>query len=122
MCLPQDTWQIRGDNVVYLTREPLPAEWERVRLHASRIRKLVTKFRDTRPNRPPKVHSGVLQPLFALFPPSSLFPNLSNWISQPCLIYESLLPSYSSQSSANFSRSCEHSSPLSYRRPSRCTS
>ncbi|KAJ8580140.1 hypothetical protein M405DRAFT_847805 [Rhizopogon salebrosus TDB-379] len=78
MCLPQDTWEIRGDNVVYLTREPFPTEWERVRLHASRIRKLVAKPRDTRPNRPPKVHSGVLQPLFVLFPPSSLFPNLSN--------------------------------------------
>lgn len=56
----------------HLSREPLPTEWERVRVNASRIRRLVSYTRDY----PPRVHSRFLQPLFALFPPTSLFLNL----------------------------------------------
>ncbi|OJA16452.1 hypothetical protein AZE42_03794 [Rhizopogon vesiculosus] len=78
MCLPQDTWEIREDNIIHLSREPFPAEWERVRLNASRICRLVASGRVTRSDRRPKVHSRVLQQLFTLFPPASLFPNLSD--------------------------------------------
>ncbi|KAG0697211.1 hypothetical protein DFH29DRAFT_1023088 [Suillus ampliporus] len=76
MCLPQDTWEVRDDGFIHLSREPLPAEWERVRLNASRIRRLYGNPRVTHPKRPPKPHSRVLQQLFALFSPISLFPNL----------------------------------------------
>ncbi|KAG0707365.1 hypothetical protein DFH29DRAFT_897056 [Suillus ampliporus] len=76
MCLPQDAWEIGDDGFIHLSREPLPAEWERVRLNASRIRKLIGNPRGTPFKRPPKPHSRVLHRLFTLFPPTSLFPNL----------------------------------------------
>ncbi|KAG0707369.1 hypothetical protein DFH29DRAFT_1076400 [Suillus ampliporus] len=76
MCLPQDAWEIGDDGFIHLSREPLPAEWERVRLNASRIRKLIGNPRGTPFKRPPKLHSRVLHRLFALFPPTLLFPNL----------------------------------------------
>ena len=60
----------------HLSREPLPTEWERLRVNASRIRRLVSYTHDIHSKYPPKVHSRVLQPLFALFPPTSLFLNL----------------------------------------------
>ncbi|KAG0702540.1 hypothetical protein DFH29DRAFT_495018 [Suillus ampliporus] len=76
MCLPQDTWEVRNDGCIHLTREPLPTEWERVRLNASRIHKLMENPRSTRYKDSPKPHSHVLHKLFALFPPTLLFPNL----------------------------------------------
>ncbi|KAG0693153.1 hypothetical protein DFH29DRAFT_1007597 [Suillus ampliporus] len=76
MCLPQDTWEVRDDGFIHLSREPLPTEWERVRLNASRIHKLIGNPIDTRYKYPPQPHSRVLHKLFALFPPTSLFPNL----------------------------------------------
>ncbi|KAG0697459.1 hypothetical protein DFH29DRAFT_1071624 [Suillus ampliporus] len=79
MCLPQDTWEVGDDNLIHLSREPLPTEWERVRLNASRIRilrQLIRKPGGTHSKCPPRPHSRVLHRLFALFPPTSLFPNL----------------------------------------------
>ncbi|KAG1731995.1 uncharacterized protein EDB91DRAFT_1226799 [Suillus paluster] len=75
MCLPEDTWKVGNDNLIRLSREPLPTEWERVRINASRIRKLVSNPIGHR-KRPPTPHRDVLQQLFAQFPPTSLFPNL----------------------------------------------
>ncbi|KAG0702956.1 hypothetical protein DFH29DRAFT_1079208 [Suillus ampliporus] len=73
MCLPEDTWEIGDDGFIHLCREPLPMEWERVRLNASRIHKITegAHYKD-----PPQPHSRVLHKLFTLFPPTSLFPNL----------------------------------------------
>ncbi|KAG1732019.1 uncharacterized protein EDB91DRAFT_1226827 [Suillus paluster] len=75
MCLPEDTWKVGNDNLMRLSREPLPTEWERVRINASRIRKLVSNPIG-HPKRPPTPHRHVLQQLFAHYPPTSLFPNL----------------------------------------------
>ncbi|KAG0699032.1 hypothetical protein DFH29DRAFT_1081509 [Suillus ampliporus] len=75
MCLPEDTWEVGDDNFIRLSREPLPTEWERVRSNASRIRELSYNF-DLDYPYPPQPHSRVLHKLFALFPPTSLFPNL----------------------------------------------
>ncbi|KAG0691563.1 hypothetical protein DFH29DRAFT_1010769 [Suillus ampliporus] len=76
MCLPRDTWEVRDDGFIHLSREPLPTEWKRVRLNASRIRKLIGNPTDTHSRHPPQPHHLVLHKLFALFPPTSLFPNL----------------------------------------------
>ncbi|KAG1778223.1 hypothetical protein EV702DRAFT_1277964 [Suillus placidus] len=42
MCLPQDTWELARDLTINFSREPVLAEWERVRINASRIRRLTT--------------------------------------------------------------------------------
>ncbi|KAG1733908.1 uncharacterized protein EDB91DRAFT_1225893 [Suillus paluster] len=76
MCLPQDTWEVRDDNVIHLSREPLPTEWDRVRMNASRIRHIFGNPSGTHSKLPPKPHRRILQRLFALLPPTSLFPNL----------------------------------------------
>ncbi|KIK42281.1 hypothetical protein CY34DRAFT_12482 [Suillus luteus UH-Slu-Lm8-n1] len=76
MCLPQDTSEAPHDDTIIFSREPLLTEWERVRINASRIRRLVSNFNHSRV-KAPRVPSGpVLQQLFALFPPARLFPNL----------------------------------------------
>ncbi|KAG0698998.1 hypothetical protein DFH29DRAFT_1081485 [Suillus ampliporus] len=75
MCLPKDTWEVGADNFIRLSREPLPTQWECVRLNASRIRELSHNI-DIGYKRPPQPHSHILHKLFALFPPASLFPNL----------------------------------------------
>ncbi|KAG1729616.1 uncharacterized protein EDB91DRAFT_1338973 [Suillus paluster] len=75
MCLPQDTWKVGDDNLIHFSREPLPTEWQRVRMNASRIRKLVGNLIG-HSKCPPTPHRRILQRLFAQFPPTSLFPNL----------------------------------------------
>ncbi|KAG1747292.1 hypothetical protein EDD22DRAFT_958260 [Suillus occidentalis] len=67
--LPQDNWKV-------FSRKPLLTEWERVRINASRIRRLVSNFNHSRVKAPPVPSGPVLQQLFALFPPARLFPNL----------------------------------------------
>ncbi|KAG2120270.1 hypothetical protein DEU56DRAFT_984459 [Suillus clintonianus] len=77
MCLPQDTLEVASDYTINLTREPTPMEWERVRIYASRIRRLLYDIGDTPCMQTPKpCTSLVLQRLFARFPPPLLFPNL----------------------------------------------
>ncbi|KAG1740957.1 hypothetical protein EDB19DRAFT_1828346 [Suillus lakei] len=76
MCLPEDSWEVREHDFIYLCREPLPMEWERVKMNASRIRRLLPNFSHTHSTRSLKPHSSVLHQLFALFPPTSLFPKL----------------------------------------------
>ncbi|KAG1741009.1 hypothetical protein EDB19DRAFT_753679 [Suillus lakei] len=73
MCMPEDIWETREDNCIRFTREPLPMEWERVRINASRIRRFI---RRTRLTRLPKLDNHIVQQLFALFAPTELFPNL----------------------------------------------
>ncbi|KAG2143173.1 hypothetical protein BD769DRAFT_1037592 [Suillus cothurnatus] len=75
MCLPEDTWEIREDRHIHFTREPLPTEWERVRLNASRIRRFKCSY-EPRLTRSPKLDNHVVERLFALFAPIELFPNL----------------------------------------------
>lgn len=75
MCLPLDTWTTTHDGTIVFSREPLLAEWERVRINAARIRRL--DFKNYRRFRTPPVPSApVLQRLFELFPPATLFPKL----------------------------------------------
>ncbi|KAG2041371.1 hypothetical protein BDR03DRAFT_1089209 [Suillus americanus] len=73
MCLPQDTWEATRNRTITFSREPLLTEWERVRINASRIRRIVSRncFND-----PPRPSGPVLRQLFALFPPALLFPKL----------------------------------------------
>ncbi|KAG2114505.1 hypothetical protein BD769DRAFT_1489524 [Suillus cothurnatus] len=75
MCLPQDTWEATEERTIKFTREPLPTDWERVRIYASRIRRIVVKKRNYI-KIPPRPSGPVLQQLFTLFPPAILFPNL----------------------------------------------
>ncbi|KAG2127976.1 hypothetical protein DEU56DRAFT_982635 [Suillus clintonianus] len=72
-CLPRDTWEVGKDNYIYLCHEPLPMEWERIKMNASRIRRLIPNSNRT---SYPKLHISVLHQLFASFPPTSIFPNL----------------------------------------------
>ncbi|KAG1724347.1 hypothetical protein EDB19DRAFT_2043511 [Suillus lakei] len=77
MCLPEDTWEIQEDNYIRFTREPLPMEWERVRINASRIRRFICNDRRSHLMRLPKLDNRIVQQLFALFAPTELFPNLN---------------------------------------------
>ncbi|KAG1798191.1 uncharacterized protein HD556DRAFT_1534939 [Suillus plorans] len=89
MCLPQDTLEVTEngvDHTVHFSREPTPIEWERLRMNASRVRRLVSThgFTDVlKPRRgepsfipDPDVSDHVLQRLFAWSRPATLFPNL----------------------------------------------
>ncbi|KAG2047231.1 hypothetical protein BDR06DRAFT_1000262 [Suillus hirtellus] len=89
MCLPQDTWEVTEngvDHTVHFSREPTLIEWERLRMNASRVRRLVSThgFTDVlKPRRgepsfipDPDVSDHVLQRLFAWSCPATLFPNL----------------------------------------------
>ncbi|KAG1817454.1 hypothetical protein EV424DRAFT_1623521 [Suillus variegatus] len=89
MCLPQDTWEVTEngvDHTVHFSREPTLIEWERLRMNASRVRRLVSThgFTDVlKPRRgepsfipDPDVSDHVLQRLFAWSRPTTLFPNL----------------------------------------------
>ncbi|KAG2131587.1 uncharacterized protein EDB93DRAFT_1108057 [Suillus bovinus] len=71
-CLPQDTWNVCDNGAIIFSREPLLPEWERVRINAARIRKLMV----TQHDRSLKLSGPVLRQLFALFPPAMLFPRL----------------------------------------------
>jgi hypothetical protein len=62
-------------NLQVFTREPSLTEWERVRINALRIRRLVAHPNFVSPTLKPS--GPVLRQLFALFPPAQLFPNLS---------------------------------------------
>ncbi|KAG1769359.1 hypothetical protein EDD22DRAFT_966986 [Suillus occidentalis] len=81
MRLPQDTLEIK-DDTIHLSREPTPSEWGRLRINASRVRRLIVPDSDSQEAlwtyRAPKLSvSGlVLQRLFEQFPPATLFPNL----------------------------------------------
>ncbi|KAG2088674.1 uncharacterized protein F5147DRAFT_44534 [Suillus discolor] len=72
-CLPRDTWKAWWGNTMDLSREPLPTEWERVRINAARIRELIFTGNTRDPPRPSR---QVVQRLFELFPPAVLFPKL----------------------------------------------
>ncbi|KAG1904914.1 uncharacterized protein F5891DRAFT_719103 [Suillus fuscotomentosus] len=72
-CLPRDTWNPWWSDVMDFIREPLPTEWERVRINAVRIRELVFTGNTS---RSPKPSLQVVQRLFELFPPAVLFPKL----------------------------------------------
>ncbi|KAG1737320.1 hypothetical protein EDB19DRAFT_1877937 [Suillus lakei] len=72
MCLPQDTWEVKCCTINF-TREPLPTEWGRVIIYASRIRRLLNNYAKV-PKI--KVSDHVLLSLFARFPSSILFPQL----------------------------------------------
>ncbi|KAG2047647.1 hypothetical protein BDR06DRAFT_976555 [Suillus hirtellus] len=73
MCLPEDAWEVTEDHTINLSREPTPIEWERLRINASRVRRLLTDDCEPLELQP----SGrVLQRLFERFPPVILFPNL----------------------------------------------
>ncbi|KAG2072778.1 hypothetical protein BDR04DRAFT_1152880 [Suillus decipiens] len=39
-CLPEDTWEVGEDQAINFSREPTPAEWERLELNAARVRQL----------------------------------------------------------------------------------
>ncbi|KAG1766243.1 hypothetical protein EV702DRAFT_1204263 [Suillus placidus] len=77
MCLPQDTRKIVDRTI------PTPSEWERLRMNASRARRLIEPDPDSYEAlwklRAPKLSvSGlVLWRLFEQFPPATLFPDLS---------------------------------------------
>ncbi|KAG1726186.1 uncharacterized protein EDB91DRAFT_1254446 [Suillus paluster] len=75
MCLPQDTWKVGDDNLIDFSREPLPMEWQCVRMNTSMIHKLVGNLIG-HSKCPPTLHCCILQRLLAQFPPTSLFPNL----------------------------------------------
>ncbi|KAG2138278.1 hypothetical protein BD769DRAFT_1663856 [Suillus cothurnatus] len=78
MCLPQDTWEYAEDQTIELSREPSPIEWERLRMNASRVRRLLINNFSYVP--PPKSHINLsvraLQRIFERFPPAILFPKL----------------------------------------------
>ncbi|KAG2134467.1 hypothetical protein DEU56DRAFT_902000 [Suillus clintonianus] len=74
-CLPQDTWEVGEHNVIKMLREPQLAEWERVRMNASRTRRIVRNRSHTF-FRFPRLRGPGLQRLFRLMPPALLFPNL----------------------------------------------
>ncbi|KAG2090373.1 uncharacterized protein F5147DRAFT_787257 [Suillus discolor] len=40
-CLPRDTWTVWYGSAIIFSREPLPTEWERVRINAARIREFI---------------------------------------------------------------------------------
>ncbi|KAG2335598.1 hypothetical protein BDR05DRAFT_1063828 [Suillus weaverae] len=75
MCLPQDTWEVAQDLTINFSREPVLVEWERVRINASRIRRLICTS-SSYSYALPKPSGPVLRQLFALFPPGLLFPKL----------------------------------------------
>ncbi|KAG1813058.1 hypothetical protein EV424DRAFT_1557643 [Suillus variegatus] len=72
-CLPRDTWKVWWDDFMDFSREPLPTEWERVRINAARIRELVFTGNTS---RSPNPSGQIIQQLFELFPPAVLFPRL----------------------------------------------
>ncbi|KAG1865446.1 hypothetical protein DFJ58DRAFT_864448 [Suillus subalutaceus] len=78
MCLPQDTWEVAEDQTIDISREPAPTEWERLRMNASRVRRLLIHgFSSVLPTKPHLSLSGrALQRIFERFPPATLFPNL----------------------------------------------
>ncbi|KAG1803928.1 uncharacterized protein HD556DRAFT_617498 [Suillus plorans] len=88
MCLPQDTWEVtetEQGHIVRSSRDPTPTEWERLRMNASRVRRLVGSHGFTDTLRLPRgesfipdpdVSGHVLQRLFAWSRPATLFPNL----------------------------------------------
>ena len=98
MCLPSDTLEITDRTIVSevyhlnldltmltmlsnlqnLTGEPTPNEWARVRLNASRVRRISdwdpVSYNFFYPKL--RVSGLVLRKLFEQFPPTTLFPNL----------------------------------------------
>ncbi|KAG1900195.1 uncharacterized protein F5891DRAFT_1034603 [Suillus fuscotomentosus] len=88
MCLPQDTWEVRENglgHIVHFSRDPTPIEWERLRVNASRVRRLVGPNGFTDALKLPlgesfipglDVSRDVLQRLFVWSRPATLFPNL----------------------------------------------
>ncbi|KAG2030158.1 hypothetical protein BDR03DRAFT_1096096 [Suillus americanus] len=78
MCLPRDAWEIAEDQTIDLSREPAPSEWERLRMNASRVRRLlINDFSSVLPPKPHLIPSGrALQRIFERFPPATLFSNL----------------------------------------------
>ncbi|KAG2088668.1 uncharacterized protein F5147DRAFT_726726 [Suillus discolor] len=72
-CLPRDTWKVWWGDIMDFSREPLPTEWERVRINAARIRELIFTGNTRSPPRP---SLQVVQRLFELFPPAVLLPKL----------------------------------------------
>ncbi|KIK43157.1 hypothetical protein CY34DRAFT_82326 [Suillus luteus UH-Slu-Lm8-n1] len=101
MCLPSDTLEIT-DRTINLTGEPTPNEWARVRLNASRVRRISdwdpVSYNFFYPKL--RVSGLVLRKLFEQFPPATLFPNLcafnSNALEESCsdlmLVREFLSP------------------------------
>ncbi|KAG2030837.1 hypothetical protein BDR03DRAFT_1003400 [Suillus americanus] len=78
MCLPQETWEVAEDQTIDFSREPAPTEWERLRMNASRVRRLlIDGFSSVPPTKSHLSLSGrALQRIFERFPPATLFPNL----------------------------------------------
>ncbi|KAG1803129.1 uncharacterized protein BJ212DRAFT_1304691 [Suillus subaureus] len=78
MCLPQDTWEVAENQTIDLSREPTPIEWERLRMNASRVRRIhINGISSALPPKPHLTLSGrALQRIFEQFPPAILFPNL----------------------------------------------
>lgn len=70
------TWKVATDHSINFSKEPLPTEWERVRVNVSRIRRILHNISEAHYTRPPKTHdSGRILQSFVWFPPALLFLN-----------------------------------------------
>lgn len=73
------------DHTINFSKEPLPMEWERVRMNVSRIRRILHDINEAHYTRAPKTHDSgrILQVLCGSLLHCS--PTFADWNLRPCL-------------------------------------